>query len=175
MNLLPTLPTLGFLQTTTDNLGNIFDASGNHVGVTPNSAADIGSKGFQLPALKGDTSWIDNPTGMQGLPTPIAPARPTSNSTTPTKTDDSGISWHDIAGGAIGQVTGVNGAGISDALKHPSQILPNIADKATSFIFTSRLIFLVIGLLLLGAGLFQFKTTQTVIEMGTKAAKLAAA
>jgi hypothetical protein len=174
MNLLQGLPTLPLLQTTTDNLGNIFDASGNHIGVQSGSAADIGSAGVQLPALKGDTSWIDNPTGMQGLPTPVAPARPTSNSTTPT-TSPSGITWQDIVGAGIGQVTGVNPTGISDALKHPSQILPNIADKATSFIFTSRLIFLVIGLLLLGAGLFQFKTTQTVIEMGTKAAKLAAA
>jgi hypothetical protein len=159
MNLLPTLPTLGFLQTTTDHLGNIFDASGNHIGVTPNSAADIGSKGFQLPALKGDTSWIDNPTGMQGIPTPIAPARPTSNSTTPT---------------TVPSITDKINSGL-DALKSGAHTLAHPVDAATSLIFTSRLIFLVIGLLLLGAGLFQFKTTQTVIEMGTKAAMLAAA
>jgi hypothetical protein len=38
-----------------------------------------------LPVSSGDpnggTNWIDNPTGMEGIPTPIAPARPDPGTT----------------------------------------------------------------------------------------------
>ncbi len=173
MNLLPTLETLPLMfQQTTDQLGNIFDAAGNHIGVQVGSVADVGSKGVKLPPLKGDTSWIDNPTGMQGIPTPVAPARPTSNSSTPTTlpTPDFGA----LKDWSLKHPFGYDGANPIDQAKKAANAVLHPVDTATSFIFTSRLVFLVIGLLLFGAGLFQFRATQTVIETGTKVAKTAA-
>ena len=98
-------------------------------------------------------------------------AKATSNSTVITPkspTPPTAPTMGDMVGGAISAATGGAIAPTSgDAILHP-------IDTATSFIFTSRLIFLVVGLLLIGAGLFQFKTTQTVIQTGTKAVKLGA-
>lgn len=91
------------------------------------------------------------------------PKAPSISPVTPIKT-----SIGDILGGAVSGITGGLVPPTSgDAILHP-------IDTATSFIFTSRLVFLIIGLLLVGAGLFQFKTTQTVINTGTKVAKAGA-
>lgn len=141
-NAIPTLPTLPALQgaQTTDNLGNIFDQAGNHIGVVAGSAADIGSVGT-----------VGKPSSNQTSSTP--------------KTTNPTIGAGDVIGGIVSGITGgIVPPTAGGAILHP-------IDTATSFIFTSRLIFLVIGLLLVGAGLFQFKTTQTVINTGTKVAK----
>ena len=147
-NALPTLPTLPTLQgaQTTDSLGNIFDQAGNHIGVVAGSVADIGS------------------TGTVG--------KPSSNQTTSTpRTPDWGAlqDWsktHPYGGQGSADTSNP----IEQAKKATNAILHPV-DTAESFIFTSRLIFLVIGLLLVGAGLFQFRATQTVIDTGTKVAK----
>lgn len=125
----------------------------------------------KLPPLTGDTSWIDNPTGMEGIPQPIAPVRPTSNTTgtaTP-KTPD--LNWPDLLDWAKNHPYSQQPIQSIDDLKKAGNALMHPIDTATSLIFTSRLIFLVIGLLLIGAGLFQFRATQTVIDTGTKAIK----
>jgi hypothetical protein len=132
-------------QQTVDTLGNIFDAAGNHIGVQAGSVADIGAKG----------------------------TKPTSNSSTPTvaaPTDPTATDWGNLKDWSKNHPFGQATKGVGDLVTgvlHP-------LDTVQSFIFTSRLIFLVIGLLLIGAGLMQFRVTQTVIETGTKAAKLGA-
>jgi hypothetical protein len=135
----------------------------------------------QSPALQAptqdDSSVFDNwwtniavATG-QVKQSDVDAAKATSNSTVITPkapTPPTGPTMGDIVGSAISAATGGAIAPTSgDAILHP-------IDTATSFIFTSRLIFLVIGLLLIGAGLFQFRATQTVIETGTKAVKTGA-
>lgn len=111
-----------------------------------------------------DTMWEKIAVGTgQVTQQEIDAAKPSSNQTTETPKTTSGIG--DVIGGAVSGITGgIISPGTGNAILHP-------IDTATSLIFTSRLIFLVIGLLLVGAGLFQFKTTQTVIETGTKAVK----
>ncbi len=44
------------LGQTTDSLGNIFNANGQHVGVVPGSVADIGSKGAVVPPTSTSSS-----------------------------------------------------------------------------------------------------------------------
>jgi hypothetical protein len=59
----------------------------------------------------------------------------------------------DLAKGALSAATGGVSSGLSDIL------------------FSSRWIVLVVGVLLIAAGLFTFRTTQTVIETGTRTVK----
>ena len=54
----------------------------------------------------------------------------------------------------------------ANAVLHP-------IDTLTQLIFGSRLVYLLIGLILIGAGVYSFRVTQTVIETGTKAVKTA--
>ncbi len=58
-----------------------------------------------------------------------------------------------------------------DPLLGNNGLFPNGQLNWSSALFSSRLIILLIGILLIAAGLFSFKTTQTVIETAAKAAK----
>lgn len=95
-----------------------------------------------LPPLTGDTSWIDNPTGMEGLPTPIAPARP---STTTTST-----------GSGRAASLGIDPSGNPNVAAVPS-LIPSgtgIFAQFTTWIgaHVEDFVFIIIGVLLIGAG-----------------------
>lgn len=59
------------------------------------------------------------------------------------------------------------------------QRVSNVGNKAAEYagsiltggLLTPRYIYLFLGMLLIGAGIYSFKTTQTIIETGTKAVK----
>jgi hypothetical protein len=123
-----------------------------------------------LPPLTGDTSWIDNPTGMEGLPIPIAPARP-STSTSSTSTIDPFAASRaanlgvDTSGNPnVGAIPPLTGAGT-----YISQITTWIMSHLEDFVF------ILIGIILIGAAVFSFKGTQTVIKTAGKAAAEVAA
>ena len=69
---------------------------------------------------------------------------------------------------------GYSGKTITESISDAKNTLLHPVDAAASLIFTSRLVFLIVGLLLIAAGLMQFRATQTVINTGTKASKLGA-
>lgn len=154
MNLLAPLQTLPLL-------------SGIPVVLSDHSIADLNQDTGDVTDAAGNLLGNLNQSSLANIL-----AKPTSNSNTPTTTP---ATTTPAATTSVFQDNLNKLMHPIDAAKSAANTLAHPLDAASSFIFTSRVIFLVVGLLLLGAGLFQFKTTQTVIEMGTKAAKLAAA
>lgn len=129
----------------------------------------MGALSFDLPPLTGDTSWIDNPTGLEGLPTPVAPARPASSSSS-TASQSATVNPRMGALGlnpdgtpAVGAVPSLTGQG-----SYISQITTWIQAHEEDFVF------IIAGLILIAAAVFSFKGTQTVIETATKGAAKAA-
>jgi hypothetical protein len=136
------LPALGsasfaFEQSThTDGMGNVFDAAGNHIGVEPGSAADVGSKS-KLPQL---------------------PPLPSISSMSPPSTDPND------------SLDSLPGSQIYKAAKNAVN-----AVKVWAALSLEDYAFMALGILLIGAALFSFKETRTVIETAAKAAGKAAA
>lgn len=119
-----------------------------------------------------DKMWIGianmtgNPTPSGGLPTPTA-TQPTVSAP--------------ATGGTLGNIkTGIDAAiGAAASAATGGAISPTIGldvgkHGLVDVLFTSRMIYLLVGLMLIGAGLYSFKATQTVIQTGTKVAKTAA-
>lgn len=131
-----------------------------------------------LPPLTGDTSWIDNPTGMEGLPTPIAPVRPLSPlgsaaaaaAATPTSRESS---------------LGLGAGGTPSVVTSPGGFSNSVTQWIGSHV--ENLVFIIIGILLIGAAAIAlgFQGTEKVVDVASsgvsrvsktagKAAKLAA-
>jgi hypothetical protein len=149
-----------------------------------------------LPQFGATTgAWLDNqgnPTNdpsITGIPAPIAPARPATTqqgnldpfgnvigaTTTPQTTAPpvGSPAWITAATAGLENALGSTGLGLP--LGGAVKVATTPPSTLLGLVFTSRLMFLIIGLLLIGAGVFAFKTTQTVIETGTKVVKGAAA
>jgi hypothetical protein len=125
-----------------------------------------------LPPLTGDTSWIDNPTGMQGLPVPVAPARPSA--TTSGTTSSTWSDWPPKASSAPGSTSGgILTAGTNLVKKLAAGTLEAYIGRSLEDV-----IFIVIGLILVAAAVFTFKdvqgAVQSVQESSDQAAKQSA-
>lgn len=126
-------------------------------------------------------SWINNPTGMDGIPTPITSIRPNNGTSTSTPsnsaaTPSSGLSalpslsdiWSAIQNGAGGTVAAAGANAVAGANSVATDPLGTAA-KVTSAVGGSvaswlpRAVFIVLGLLLVAAGIFSFKSGQTII------------
>lgn len=136
---LPSLPSLssftqGAAQTTTDTLGNIFDAAGQHIGVVPGSIADVGTVGN--PNAKTSQS-------SSGVP---------KTNASPTRA--------------------------SDYLKALEEWAANLVSRSdepdTSGVTLEDIVFILLGVLLIAAALFSFRTTQTFVKEFSKSAAKAA-
>ena len=114
-----------------------------------------------LPPLTGDTSWIDNPTGMEGLPTPIAPARPSTSSATP-------------ASSSAAAATSTPTAGYLSQLEQWAAGLVNKATVPSTGLSLEDIIFILVGLILVAAAVFSFKGAQTVVQTVSRTASKAA-
>ena len=161
MQLLQPLAGLSLLQTpvvlTDHSIANLDPDSGNVTDATGNLLGNLNSQSL--------SSILPKPSSSSTTQTPKAPAVSAPN--TPNWTD------YLQAINPIDLMTGISPA--IDAAKIAGEYVAKPAlSAAASYIFTSRTIFLIIGLLLIGAGLFQFRATQTVIQTGTKAVKLGA-
>lgn len=93
-------------------------------------------------------------TGLATLGAPI-PSTPTAPATTPASSPPT--------------------SGGSKAAQTAASIAGNVGSILTGGLLTPRYIYLILGLLLIGAGIYSFKTTQTIIQTGTKVAKGTAA
>lgn len=112
------------------------------------------------------------------MPTlPVVPTLPTISSSLGLPTDANmdlqGIS-QDITGNASSQASTSNPLGIS-----LGSISPSLAKAKNTIVKNEEnIIFIILGLILIAAGIFAFKTTQTVIQtaskISTKAAEVAA-
>lgn len=100
-----------------------------------------------------NSSWINNPTGMEGLPTPIAPVRPNAPSTTSTST--STISTPSFLSNMLDAAT--NYLGIT-------KMGAGVVDGNSGSGFLTRGVFIVLGLLLIAAGIFSFSKSQPVVQ-----------
>lgn len=115
---------------TTDSLGNIFNASGTHVGVVPGSAADIGSGGVTFP---------NNPASIGTLPTlPTIPTLGTAPSSGNPRTD----------------ALGLTPSGSAQVATNPGGYSNSITQWISAHI--EDFVFIIIGILLIGAGALAF-------------------
>lgn len=158
---LPTLPVLPVVQSAAsgDALGNLYNANGYHIGVVPGSQADIGGAGQTVTPF-------GNPPGTTPTPTPVQPAQnqndPTWGGTIPGPSPD--VPWEP------GTPDPTVGSQVKQAAGQATGGLLNVA----GWIMSTRFAFFVIGLMMIGGGLYMFKTTQTVIDTATRASKAAA-
>jgi hypothetical protein len=162
---------LGVLQ---DYLGGLYDSAGNSIGAVAGSAADIGSGGVTFPGLP-------SPAYLLNIPSPTAPPSVAPLPSVPNTLTQQG---YNTATGQSeqavpitpnsGDPTPASTSSLMDDAKNVAQNLAHPLNAMTGLIFTSRFIFLVVGVILVAAGVFQFRATQTVIQTGTKAAKTGA-
>jgi hypothetical protein len=123
----------------------------------------MSTKGITLPPLTGDTSWIDNPTGMEGLPVPVAPARPNSGGLPSLPSIPSVQDVASKIGGAVKQSANAIGKGVELAMK--------ATPLAGWFgVDLEDVVFILLGLILLAAAAFSFKTVQTAGREFTRSA-----
>jgi hypothetical protein len=94
-----------------------------------------------LPPLTGDTSWIDNPTGMEGLPTPIAPARPSTSTSSSATTSSAGS-------GRAGSL-GIDPSGNPYVATSPGGYSNSVTQWISAHV--EDFVFIIIGILLIGA------------------------
>jgi hypothetical protein len=123
---------------TTDALGNIFDAAGNHVGVVPGSRADLGTIG-KTPAIAA------------------TPVTPTTN--------------------AIGilQAPDLSSLGTAIKSKMDGAKVSNWLQKAFFGIDLEDGLFILVGLLLIAAGLYGFSAVREVVNTAVATAGESAA
>jgi hypothetical protein len=114
------------------------------------------SSGLQLAIDPATGHAIADPYSGAGVNAPLGTTPTTGINKTPAQVLGDGLNK-----------AGQQLSGAKNALLHP-------LNTFTDMVFTSRLLFLILGLMLIGAGLYSFKTTQTIIETGTTAAKGAA-
>ncbi len=128
-------------------------------------------------------SWVDNPTGMQGIPQPVANPRTGALSlpALPTLPDTGNIALNPIteqlhqmfpsiftSAGATGNHPNQTSGAVTSTVK--KAVLP-AASAVSSFVLSNRFVVLAIGLIMLAAGIFSLKTTGTVIDTVSGTAK----
>lgn len=116
------------------------------------------------------TGWPD-PYAAGDIPQPIAPIRPLSplSSSTPTSVN---------SGSGIAAARGLNPDGTANVAAVPSLTGPGtVVSTITTWIKANLedFVFILIGLILIGAAVFSFKGTQTVIKTASKTAAEVAA
>lgn len=130
------------LGQTTDAMGNIFNANGQHIGVKPGSQADVGGTGYAV--------------------TPTGSTAPTASAAAGTGSDLTAIPSNPGAAAAAG-------VGSSTSSGIWSKLL-SFARKATGIDAVENIVFVLLGLLLIAAGIFSFKPVRdTVVSVGRAA------
>jgi hypothetical protein len=117
------------------------------------------------------TGWAD-PYASGDIPTPLASARPNTTVTTPATTPTAATASPASSTGLLSQAL----SGISSLGKIQTWFANLVTgnESANSFLNLEDVIFILVGLLLVGAALFSFKGTQTVIQQVSKTASRAA-
>jgi hypothetical protein len=104
----------------------------------------------------GDPNYASNLSSILGVPTNTTIGSILSGNTGTDSTASTG--------------TG-SGTGLSGILSGITSLPTTVGNAINNTLFSSRVILLVIGVLLIAAGLFSFKTTQTVVTTVGKTAK----